>query len=162
MAGSGLISDGAFTAMAQSIFTNHRAHLSYAGEETVNGRKALRYRFDIPLSMSHRTIGALGVSETVGSAGSFWADATTWDVPRVSYAAVDLPGWLNNRSLEQSIEYTRVRIGERVVLLPATTEMRTELLSGEVYDNRAVFSNCQEYGSQSTITFGAEEPAIGK
>jgi hypothetical protein len=56
LVGQGFISDGDFSAMLQNVFEGRSALISFGGEESLDGRKALRYRFEIPQAISNWVI----------------------------------------------------------------------------------------------------------
>jgi hypothetical protein len=157
---TGFISDGNFLTMPRTVFSAADTQTWFAGEENFNGRKAIRYRFHIDANRAGWRVSAGGAFARVGVTGSFVADAATLDVLRLDYAAEGMPQWLGNKALEQSIEYERVPLGGRPVLLPKVTEMRAESFSGEKHFNHAVFSDCHEYGAQTTIRFEGMEDLI--
>jgi hypothetical protein len=159
MVHEGFISDGDFSAMLRNVFEGRNARISFMGEETLDGRKALRYRFEIPQAISQWVIRAGTAAGTVGARGSFWADAGTLDLLKMEFSAVDLPMFMYGSSLEESITYVRTRIADRDVLLPSVAEKRTDANRAK-YLNRAVFRDCREFAAQSTITFGGEDESL--
>ena len=155
----GFTSDGNFSGMAQKVFFGQGVRTSFVGEEMLDGRQTLHYAFNIPADASNWMVRTGDVAEKVAARGSFLVDATTFDLLMLEFAAENLPPGLNDKTLEESIRYARVTIAGHAVLLPKTTEIRTETFSGDRFYNHARFDDCHEYGSQSTITFDSEPPA---
>jgi hypothetical protein len=158
MVPSGFISDGMFSVVARNVFTGAAAQISFTGEETQGGRPTLSYRFRIPQIMSPLQIKVGSASGTAGIQGSFQADAASLEVLKLEFAGEDMPPSLPWKSLDNAIEYSKVTLSGRPVLLPRIAEMRVESFNGERHYNHVAFNDCHEYGSQTTITF-EEEPS---
>jgi hypothetical protein len=156
MVRNGFIADGSFSSMAHTVFANRGVRTSFAGEQTQQGRRLVRYRFTVSAAVANWDIRLGTVAAQVGASGWFEADASTLDVTTLEIAAEDLPSWLLARSLVQTTQYSRVLIGSREVLLPRLTELRSESFGGEKLYNRTAIGDCREFGSQTTITF--DEP----
>jgi hypothetical protein len=92
MVHEGFISDGDFSAMLQNVFAGRNARVSFMGEETLDDRKALRYRFEIPQAISQWVIRAGTAAGTVGARGSFWADAGTLDLLKMEFCGGETNG----------------------------------------------------------------------
>jgi hypothetical protein len=153
----GFISDGNFGTMTRSVFVNHAARITFAGEESPDGRALLRFDFEISQMVSGWRLHVGNASATLGVTGTFWADSRAFEVVRLRYAAEDLPPWSPDKSLEEDASYGRVTIGNAAVLMPVTVDTRAETFDGESHWNRTTFSQCRQYASESVIRFD-EEP----
>jgi hypothetical protein len=149
----GAIGSGLFASLAQSVFLTKRSTFRYVGEESVQGRRAVRYTYQVPLIGSGYEIKIGDKHALVGFSGSFWADADTLQVIRLTVRADDIPLTLGVYGVVQTIEYTRVRLSETDFLLPQSAETTISELSGGESRNRTEFSHWLRYESESTLVF---------
>jgi hypothetical protein len=149
----GAIGSGLFASLAQSVFLSKRSTFRYAGDESVHGRLAVRYTYQVPLIGSGYEIKIGDKHALVGFSGSFWADADTLQVIRLTVRADDIPLTLGVYGVVQTIEYTRVRLSETDFLLPQSAETTISELSGGESRNRTEFSHWLRYESESTLVF---------
>ena len=159
MVSGGLTSSGEFALHARSVFTNNIAIITYAGQEDLDGRRALRYDYRISLLFSGWTIHFAGQSGQVASCGSFWADADSLDLLRLDVHADDIPPDVLISAAATRIEYARLRIGGSDVLLPQSAELILTDMLGRESRNRTEFSNCRKYQAESALSF--QEPLPG-
>jgi hypothetical protein len=153
MVGYGASFRGDFADNRALIFKNDGTTISYAGRVTMEGRPALRYEYDV-----HR--GALAVrnddqSGRAPARGAFWIDPETLDVLQIEIEAYDIPAGLAIRSVVDRTIYWPVQVGGRRVLLARRSEFLLTHSDGSAMRNISVFSNCREYGAESTVTFGS-------
>ena len=153
MVNSGFISDGDFASMTSNIFVNRTATITYAGPESDGARSLLRYDFHIPQMMSGWQLRLGNLKGIVGARGSFRVDATTLELVRLNFVAEDLPPFSPEKSLQESAEYGKVRIGENDVLLPVSVELSAEAFDGTTRLNHVTFTGCRQYGVESSISF---------
>jgi hypothetical protein len=151
LVGYGVSFGGDFADTRRLVFGNNSAKILYSGRETVGGRQAMRFEYDIP----H---GALGISkgkaQSYASArGSFWVDAETLDLLRMDMEAYAIPEPLRIRAISDSTTYWRVVIGKRIALLARGSDFRLTEADGIGRRNTSVFSNCREYAAESKLTF---------
>ena len=154
LVGNGLISTGQFTLTARAVFLSPATQIQYAGEELLKSRRALKYNFIISPISGGWTLNFGAHTATVGSSGSFWADAESLDVMRLEKRADDLPPDLTFSQVNTSIDYGRVQIGPASALLPQSAEVVLGREDGELYVNHVEFSQCREYRASSSIRFG--------
>jgi hypothetical protein len=77
-------------------------------------------------------------------------------VLRIAERAVEIPREFGVTRIETAVNYRRVRIGERDVLLPvAATEIILDS-TGALRRNETAFTRCREFRSDSQIRF--DEP----
>jgi hypothetical protein len=153
MVGYGASFGGDFADNRALVFKRSRTTLSYAGRDTLDGRPAVRYAYDVP-------DGALGVangkqSGYAAARGSFWIDAETLDLLQIHLEGYDIPPGLGVASVSNDTRYWRVLIGTRTILLAHSSEFRLTYADGIGRRNVSVFSNCREYSADSTLTFGS-------
>jgi hypothetical protein len=154
---SGAFGTGAFSSTARNLFMHDTGRTTAWGEETVNGRKALRFDFDIPERMSGFVVSSGDFRARVGERGSYWADATTLDLLRLITHAVDIPAALGMKEVTTDIEYRRTRLGKVDVLLPKRAETLIVSFNGWQKKNVLNFPDCREYSTESTIRFDTEK-----
>jgi len=161
MVNNGFVSDGDFSAMTKNIFVNRTAEITWVGavpaSEAAGSRQLLRYDFHIQQMMSGWQIRVRHASGTVGAKGSFWVDPATLDLVRLRFAAEDMPPFSLDKSLEESVEFGRVRIGDEDVLLPLSVDLDVESFDGGRARNHETFTNCRRYSVETTLSFDVEE-----
>jgi hypothetical protein len=156
---SGMMSNGLFALHLKAIFLDSRPIIRYKGGESPTGRREARYDFHISRMASGYTIQRGGASGVVAMRGSFWADPETYDLRRLEFHADEIPPELLYADISTTIEYNRVRIGERDVLLPQTADVRTAGVDGVENRNLIEFTHCQGFHAESTVAFGAPRDA---
>lgn len=161
---SGMMGNGLFALHLKTVFLNNQAIIRYKGDESPIGRREARYDFTISRMASGYTVEHAGASGVVAERGSFWADPVTYDLRRLEFHAEEIPPELLYADIFTAIDYGRVRIGERDVLLPRAADMRTTGVDGEENLNHIEFTHCQGFRAESTLVFGAARdgaPAAG-
>jgi hypothetical protein len=149
----GAIESGLFATLAQFVFMKDGPTYRYSGEETLHGRKAIRYSYEVPVRVSGYQISIGREQAIVGFSGSFWADAETLQVLRLSVHADHIPIRLGLMEANQTIDYGRVQLGEVDFLLPERAEMMLTQLTGAQIRNRTEFSHWLQYVGESTLMF---------
>jgi hypothetical protein len=156
---SGMMANGLFALHLKAIFLDSRPIIRYKGDESPTGRREARYDFRISRMSSGYTIQHAGASGVVAMRGSFWADPDTYDLRRLEFHAEEIPPELLYADISTTIIYSRVRIGERDILLPQTADVRTTGVDGEESRNLIEFTHCQGFHAESTLVFGAARDA---
>lgn len=151
--GSGLTESGQFALHLSSIFETQATTITWDREEDVNGRRALRYSFRLPLFASGWVVRLGHASGTVAARGSFWADAVSLEVFRIEVWAVDIPPDLAVADLVSRVDYARMRIGDSEELLPQTGEVVLTQFTGRQDRNITEFSHCRQYLGESVISY---------
>ncbi len=151
---------GSFALHAYNIFASRRPKLSYAGEETREGRRLIRCDYKMSQLESGYILGTPAAQAQVGFHGAFWVDAATLDLVRLEVAADDIPPEIKITGSHEVVEFGRIRIGEEYYVLPSYSELLLTYGAGDSSLNRTRFSGCRQYGAQSVISFG-EAPAGG-
>jgi hypothetical protein len=149
----GAIESGLFASLAHGVFLERPTTFRYGGEETLRGRRAVRYTYQVPLLASGYRISSGDRHAVVGFSGAFWADAETLQVMRLRVHADDVPLTLGIYEAIQTIDYARVRLNETDFLLPQQAEMSLSALYGQSH-NRTEFTHWLRYETESTIVFG--------
>ena len=156
---SGVIGDGFFALLLSDIAAEHGPSFEYRGVEDLDGRRLSRFDYRVPQTISGHSISVNGITATVGATGSFWADETSFDVLRLEVHADEIPPALPIAENATTVNYARMRLGERDMLLPVSGDYWQSKFSGEESHNRIEFTHCRLFGAQSSISFGAGEPS---
>ena len=133
--------------------------LVYKGEETVHGRRLLKFSQHVPRPLSGYT---LGLGEALANTAY---DVTTWHEPQ-SYAlvrfelqAVNIPKELGLRRCFKAIEYQDVSVAGTKFRLPARTELWMSATVGGEARTVTTYRKCREYLGESTLLFPDEGAA---
>src|SRR5262249_6183289 len=89
-AAGGLSGTGMFGRFLRTIFVSDNAMSQYRGEEEVAGRRAVRYDYRVPVSLSGYSVQMEFATGQVGMKGSFWADPETLDLLWLEVEADDI------------------------------------------------------------------------
>src|SRR5579864_5866526 len=120
MVQNGAIGEGDFALHARTVFMDGNANVKFGGEQDLEGRRALKWDFTVPVFASGWRIVSQGWSVVAGASGSFWADANTLDVLRLEIRTEGLPFNFPLIGAKQTIDYAQTRIGAGSALLPQT------------------------------------------
>ncbi len=153
----GAIESGLFASLAHGVFLERATTFRYGGEETLRGRRAVRYDYQVPQVASGYRISSGNDRAIIGFSGAFWADAETLQMMRLKVHGDHIPLTLKIYEAIQTIDYARVRLNEIDFLLPQQAEMSLSALYGQS-QNRTVFTHWLRYESESSISFG-DKPA---
>ena len=154
----GAISSGAFSATPLNLFVRDVARITPLPQEEIIAGTTLGFHFEESAMTANFVVESGGSKGQAGLRGAFWVDPQTFDLVRIEEQAVDLPPILLMRDLTTSIDYARTRIGSSDPLLPQSAETVVTDFQGAERKNSIEFTGCREYGSQSTIHFGAPVP----
>ncbi len=149
----GTIGSGDFAIHAKSILLSGRTELKFVGEETLDGRRADRWRFHYPMATSQYMVRMPPLEGMVGYSGSLWADSTNRDLLRIEMEINEIPSHLPLKAGSKNITYERVRIGETTFLLPKDSDLTLVHGNGTESRNRTSFASCRQFTGESTVTF---------
>ncbi len=155
---SGVVATGMFALFANALFVHDSGMMQWAGEEEMDGRKMLRYDFQVPLMRSGYNIHSGDRGAIVAYHGSFWTDPRTLDAFHLRVVADNIPPALGLLDTTLEIEYQTVRIGSGDALLPRSADLLLTQFSGVERRNLTTFSGCKQYGSESVLSFDTPEP----
>jgi hypothetical protein len=155
----GMIGTGNFALHAKALFVSREPTFTYVGEETLDGRRAVRFDFRAPQLTSDYRLESGGHQAVVGYHGSFWADFETLDLLRLEVHADDIPPELGISQASDMLWYAPTRIGASAFLLPVRSELTMADLAGRTDQNRTTFSGCRQYLGESTVSFAEPPPA---
>lgn len=155
--GAGLISTGGFATAIRNVFTNNVSTIRYHGAEDVAGRNALRWDYTVPYNLSGWVVRLEDQSGRVSETGSFWVDAQTLDLLRLAISAQDIPANLDANNITETLDYARVRVRSRDLLLPKTVETSVVKMNGAESRNRMEFSRCHAFEVNTELKFPAAD-----
>ncbi|HEX8984480.1 MAG TPA: hypothetical protein VF767_03580 [Bryobacteraceae bacterium] len=159
MGGAGAIGTGNFAQHARNLFRTRSATFSGPVEEVRDGHARFRWDFQVPRERSSFYVGTLKRAELVAYHGSFWVDPETLDLVRLETFADGMSKRTGISADRETIEYSRVRIGDTDFLLPLLSELTLVDTRGYEHRNRTRFSGCRQFVSESAISFADPPPA---
>ena len=149
---AGTIASGSFATDIRSVFVDNTSVIAWHGEEEMFGRPALRWDYRIPYNLSGWILRFRGHEGLVSAKGSFWIDAASMELLRLETNADEIPPDLPVAAVRSTLDYGRVRIGSRSVLLPQQAGFELTDLTGHQSLNHIEFSHCREFTVQSGLT----------
>jgi len=160
LAGSrGLIASGVFAITLHNLFIADRAMFTPRGEDSIGGRRAVKFDFRFPARSEIAKISILGGSAWVNEDGSFWADPQSLALLRLDARATEIPPDLPLGGMEYSVTFARTHIGEADALLAQDATLHMTHDDGfEDYD-RIAFTHCRMYQTSSTLRFDVDPAA---
>ena len=157
------MSTGSFRSAIRNVLINNGSTIRFHGDEDILGRRAIRWDYTIPYYLSRWDVEIEGRRGRVSETGSFWVDAGTLELLRLETAANDIPPDLRVTSIRETLNYARVRVESRDLLLPQSVETSVTKLTGVERLNRIEFSHCREFRAAAELTFNepkaADKPA---
>ena len=155
----GANSTGEFVSMLKSIFKDEAAaHFRALDTDTLRGRRAVVYEYDIKLKDSSYVLShgdAEGDSVVVAHRGKVWVDREKAHVLRIESEAYDVPRDFPFRASNVALDYDWVTItGQGEYLLPArsvvvmTVDERAQTAQ---FRNDIRFRNYQKFGTELKI-----------
>jgi hypothetical protein len=155
----GANSTGEFASMLKSIFKDEAAaHFKALDTDTLRGRRAVVYEYDIKLPDSSYVLShgdAEGDSVVVAHRGKLWVDREKFRVLRIESEAYDVPRDFPMRASNVALDYDWVTIpGQGEYLLPArSVVVMTVNERGQTaqFRNDIRFRNYQKFGTELKI-----------
>jgi hypothetical protein len=153
MVTTGAIGNGNFGIHARALFATRAATFHFLGEEDFQGKKALRFDYNIAQMLSGYHVRVGSASAIVGYHGSFYADPNTFDVQRIEVIADQIPVELTLASVDNKIDYAMAHIGDGDFLLPSQSELSMIGIVGGEERNHVRFTSCRQFSGESVVTF---------
>jgi hypothetical protein len=156
--GVGLISNGNFSTTLHNLFLVDGAIFTPRGEDSIDGRKAVKFDYRFPAGSVIARILLLGGQGAVNEEGSIWVDPQSLDLLRLDGRATEIPPSLPLAEMEFAVTYGRTRIGEFDALLAQYADLHMIQTTGvEDYD-RIDFTHCRMFQTTSTLRFDIDPP----
>ncbi len=160
--GSGMIGTGSFGIILSNLFLSDGATFAYRGQESLDGKPAVRYDFSLPRLLGGVKVSLVTGFGKVGEKGSFWADPQSLDLIRLQSQADEIPPYLALDEMTSIMNYARTRIGESNALLPQEGDLY--MLTPPTHENynHLEYTHCRAFSAQSTIHFDSEPQAAAQ
>jgi len=134
----------------------------YKGERVIEGRKLWEYTYDVPDFRSRYYFDTNSGQIAVAYDGTLLIDPDSSDLVRLTArTAMSSAGPASSSTCQiiSSVDYERVRMAQRDVLIPRKTEVRLVDNSGGESVIVTSYANCRQYLGESVIRFdeSAEE-----
>ena len=159
LVGKGTIGTGTFALYTKHVFEPGHAEFKAQGEVSYQGRRALRYTYEVPWDNSGYRIRVAPYEEVVAFRGSFLIDADTLDLLRLEVFSDEIPPELGLDRVLTTLEYSTVTIGAWAGLFPTSSELTMTGLDGTESRNRTKLAECRQYGAESKLSFDEPAPA---
>jgi hypothetical protein len=162
LAGRGPLASGDFGPLLRETLL--RATVTFQGEEVLDGRRLLKYSYDMAIGKSDYKVKTHDGWARTAFSGTLLLDPETTDIARMIVRTAELP---TNSAVCQAITeitYGRTSIHERMILIPRETRLRTIDRAGSESLSSTTFASCREYASTVRLLLneaGAEAIAQG-
>jgi hypothetical protein len=150
---SGTIGNGDFALFLKSIFLGAGGTFHSGGETTLDGKRAMRFDYAVPLSASGYHLRMPPRQALVPYHGSFWVNPESLDLMRLELVVDAIPPYLGIAAASDSMDYGRVDIGGSTFLLPQRSELDLTDLDGRENRNHTRFTACRQFTGESTLSF---------
>jgi hypothetical protein len=126
-----------------------------AGSDTICGRAAQIFRYEVPRERSHWRIEAPAQLYYPAHSGSLWIDKDTGRVLRIEQQSRSMPTLFPFDTTETAIDYDSVRLSAtQPYILPVSSEVLTCVRGTSIcMRNKIEFRNYRKFGAESNITF---------
>lgn len=130
-----------------------KAAFTRRGEEQVGSRPAWVYDFKVEQPNSHWSlVSPDGRHYNPAYEGSIWVDEDTRRVLRLEQRALSIPDEFPFRKAESKLEYSYVRIGQKVYLMPASGESIGCMNgSGACTRNVTEYKHYRNFGTEASV-----------
>ena len=146
------LADGDFSGYLAGILENS-ARVVPHGTQIKNGRILVQIDYEVPLFASRYAIATPTRAWTTAYSGSLLLDPDTGDLVKGSLASSELPPETEQCAAFQDVEYARVEIGGKSVLIPSATRLTIIDREGGESVNSSSYAGCRAYTGQSSIRF---------
>jgi hypothetical protein len=152
---SGSSGSGDFATFLSSVFGLETTRISLLREEKSPTDLSALFGFDVPVNTSRYVYRSHGRGErrVIGYHGTFLVDERNAELKRLTVEADHFPAGEEMYRVEDTMDYHRVKIGDGEFLLPETSKMNIVFYDGQESRNETHYSNCREYGAESSISF---------
>ena len=153
-------STGEFASMLDEVFDpDSGTTFRKTGQDTINGRSATTFKFEISRERSGWRIMDGGQLYYPAMRGTIWIDKATSRVLRLEKETRNMPLLFPLVKVEVAVDYDFVRLSTpQPFLLPITSEVLScEQGSTRCVRNRIEFRNYRKFGAESGITFDEKQ-----
>jgi hypothetical protein len=153
-------STGEFASLVDDLFDPSTAAVfRRSGQDTIAGRSATTFKFDVPRERSHWRVMTAAQLYYPAFRGTVWIDRETSRVLRLEIESRNMPLLFPLVKVETAVDYEFVRLAAtQPFLLPTTSEVLScEQGSSRCSRNRIEFRNYRKFGAESGITFDEKQ-----
>ncbi len=153
-------STGEFASLLDDLFDpGTAATFRKSGQDTINGRSATTFKFDVTREHSHWRIIMAAQLYYPAFRGTVWIDRETSRVLRLEMESRNMPLLFPLAKVEEAIDYDFVRLATpQPFLLPTVSEVLScQQGSSHCSRNRIEFRNYRKFGAESGITFDEKQ-----
>jgi hypothetical protein len=149
-------STGEFASLLDDLFEpGTAATFRKSGQDTISGRSATTFKFDVTREHSHWRIIMAAQLYYPAFRGTVWIDRETSRVLRLEMESRNMPLLFPLAKVEEAIDYDFVRLAApQPFLLPTVSEVLScQQGSSHCSRNRIEFRNYRKFGAESGITY---------
>jgi hypothetical protein len=153
-------STGEFASLLDDLFDpGTAATFRKSGQDTIGGRSATTFKFDVARERSHWRIMMAAQLYYPAFRGTVWIDRETSRVLRLEMETRNMPLLFPLAKVEEAVDYDFVRLAAtQPFLLPTTSEVLScQQGSSHCTRNRIEFRNYRKFGAESGITFDEKQ-----
>jgi hypothetical protein len=151
--GRALETEGEFGILVSNVLdANAYAQISWSRWEDLRGKRLAVFEYLIDDKHSTLSLGLGGISTTVPYRGLIYADPSTGEVWRITNAPFDIPEAVDTKSINTTIDYGPVEIGNRRFILPVTASIWLDTGRRNIL-NKVSFNDYRKFDAESKITF---------
>jgi hypothetical protein len=144
---------GDFVAFITAIFGGS-ATVKFRDQSVKDARRLFEYTYEVPVESSGYHVETGSGFITSAYSGSFALDPETADIFELTVSTAEFPpSVLTACQARSQIEYARVNIHGRQVLIPRETRLRAIDRDGSQGLNIVSYSACREFTSKSVVGF---------
>ncbi len=152
----GMIGNDTFGSHDDDVFLGDGPTFKYAGSCKRDGHNTFRYNFRVPLETTRLSVkNGASADAMVAYQGSFWVDTETLEMVRLTWKTDQIPPSVGIRSIEKSMQYKVVHVGNSDFVLPLHSELTSFDERGGYRWNTITLKDCREFSGGSTVTYGA-------
>jgi hypothetical protein len=152
----GTRSTGEFSTILEDILSPATdANFRKSGSDTLHGRAAWMYKYEVPRERSHWRVEAPSQLYYPAHLGTIWIDKETSRVLRIEQGSVNMPKLFPFDTVETVTDYEFISLAAGLkYLLPADAEVLSCIRGTSMCSrNRLEFRNYRKFGAESSITF---------
>ena len=153
-------STGEFASLLDDLFDpGTAATFRKSGQDTISGRSATTFKFEVTREHSHWRIIMAGQLYYPAFRGTVWIDRETSRVLRLEMESRNMPLLFPLAKVEEAIDYDFVRLATpQPFLLPTVSEVLScQQGSSHCSRNRIEFRNYRKFGAESGITYDEKQ-----
>lgn len=150
---SGSTGNGYFGILSDNVFSGPATSFQYAGTAALDGKDALRWDYRVPKLSQAYHIKTESGEAMVGFQGSFWINAGTLDLIRITATVDDPPVAIGVAATSSILDFERRTIGSSSFVLPRSAEL--VVLDTDEVESRShlSFAACHQFVGESVLKF---------